>query len=102
VFVATVSGVGPTQTGFQGGDRGFYFSECQLRDGAGNFMGNGVASGEIGTDAVLYDLSTITINGGIFVSPGDSKYIDVLCRNTSGDGQIKGVQILTMEVGGFF
>jgi hypothetical protein len=51
---------------------------------------------------LLYDRATITINGGTFVPEGQSKFIDVVCRNSSGDGEIDGVQLVMLEIGGFF
>ena len=104
VFVATVSGVGPTFASLDSDPVSIESTQCELRDGSGQVLGGG-ASGFFTGDDVLFDTrTTITINGGAFVPEG-AKTIQIWCKASSnGDtvGFFSGAQLLIMEVGGFF
>jgi len=108
LFVATVNNAGPV---------GFLHplfpdaalrveTACEIRSN-GASIGGAVATGEMTWQYA--DLHTLTINGGAFVAPGAGAVIQVWCRVT-GLGfydvfeyrKVDGVQLLIMEVGGFF
>lgn len=105
VFGTTVAGLGPNWVvipGIFGNDYHLVHTSCELRDGAGLFLGGGSADGEdSGNDPDIIDRHTITFNAGMVVPDGQSRVVELWCR-ADGGGNIYGAQLLMMEIGGFF
>jgi hypothetical protein len=91
VAIATISNLRGDLLNASPGSR-----ECQLRNGAGDFLG-GTASSVHTADGV-----SLTINGGLFVGVGAGE-IGLWCRVTgSAFGAIwDGAQMVTFKIGGF-
>jgi hypothetical protein len=92
--------------GFQFADTAGY-AACQLRDNAGNVIGEGHGSiapqAGGGIDGGFFDgRTTLTFNGGTVNPPGGSVSLWCGGKNLSFKIFLESGQLLAMQVGGFF